>query len=84
MHLLWAISWYTNIIIKTLKSLIPVPVFILSLFFQNISLFNFCRHLFDVDLALQESLADAKVSARQHACMKAPSKEIYSKFPIDG
>jgi len=31
-----------------------------------------------------ESLADAKVSARQQCVYEGPSEEIYSKFPIDG
>ena len=35
-------------------------------------------------LSIQESLADAKVSGRQHCstCMKAPSEEIYSESMI--
>ena len=33
---------------------------------------------------VQESLADAKVSARQQCVYEDPSEEIYSKFAIDG
>ena len=32
----------------------------------------------------QESLADAKVSARQQCVYEDPIEEIYSKFAIDG
>ena len=42
-------------------------------------------HYVAYDETQQESLADAKVSARQQCVYEGPySEEIYSKFPIDG
>jgi len=35
-------------------------------------------------MIVQESLADAKVSARQQCVYEDPIEEIYSKFAIDG
>jgi len=48
----------------------------------NISQTGQDRTKVTIDKHKQESLADAKVNARQHSCIKAPSEEICSKSTI--